>query len=93
MEQTTFEIIEAKRKKLHIMANFYRLGGVVEECPPRMREVAGSIPGRVITKSLKTVVIWLSSSVLRTVGLTIRLTFFFFVKINGLGNYTRNAVV
>ena len=34
----------------------YRIGGVVVERPPRVREVAGSITGRVIPTTLKTVV-------------------------------------
>ena len=33
-----------------------RLGGEVVERPPRLREVAGSIPGRVILKTSKMVV-------------------------------------
>ena len=38
-------------------SSMYRLGGVVEERPPRQREVAGSIPGRVIRNTFKIVVI------------------------------------
>ena len=33
-----------------------RLGGVVEGCPPQVREVVGSIPGHVILKTLSMVV-------------------------------------
>ena len=44
-------------------SNRDRLGDVVVERPPRVREVAGSIPGRVISKTLK-----MPSLALRIVG-------------------------